>query len=280
MTGSGIVYLVGAGPGDPELITVRGLRCLRRADVVIYDRLVNAALLDEVPPWAELIFAGKAPGMHALRQEEINAVMIERAQAGRVVVRLKGGDPFVFGRGGEEVQALAQAGISFEVVPGVTSAIGVPARAGIPVTHRGVSGAFAVVTAHRAADHDDVNWAALAAIDTLVVLMGVKRLPQVVAMLIRHGRSPGTPVAIIEGGTEPGERVVTATLGDIAERAALAGVRPPATIVIGDVVRLREALHGRVPAVPDADAGAWTTALAEGPFLHLTQVWDGDKLSL
>jgi len=242
MTGSGIVYLVGAGPGDPELITVRGLRCLRQADVVIYDRLVKEALVDEAPPWAERIFAGKVPGMHVLRQEEINAVMIERAQAGRVVVRLKGGDPFVFGRGGEEVQALAEAGIPFEVVPGVTSAIGVPAHAGIPVTHRGISGAFAVVTAHRAAGQDDVNWAALAAIDTLVILMGVKRLPHVVATLIRHGRSPETPVAIIERGTEPGERVVTGTLSDIAERAALAGIRPPATIVIGDVVRLREAL--------------------------------------
>lgn len=248
MTSTGIVYIVGAGPGDPGLITVRGLACLRQADVVIYDRLVNKALLDEAPLWAERIFAGKAPGVYVLLQEEINALMIDRSRAGQVVVRLKGGDPFVFGRGAEEAAACAAAGVRWEVVPGVTSAIGVPACAGIPVTHRGVSGAFAVVTAHRAGDQDDVNWAALAAIDTLVVLMGVKRLPHVVAMLTRHGRAPETPVAIIECGTQPGERMVTGTLGDIAERAALSGIRPPATIVIGEVVRLRETLLGPVPA--------------------------------
>lgn len=266
MTGGGIVYIVGAGPGDPELITVRGLACLRRTDVVIYDRLVNEALVDEVPPWAERIFAGKAPGMHVFRQEKINALMIERAQAGQVVVRLKGGDPFVFGRGGEEIQALAEAGIPFEVVPGVTSALGVPACAGIPVTHRGVSGTFAVVTAHRAGNQDDVNWAGLAAIDTLVVLMGVKRLSHVVAMLIRHGRSPETPVAIVERGTQPGERVLTGTLGDIAERAALAVIRPPATIVIGEVVRLREALDGRVTATPETAFGTWVPAARQTSF--------------
>lgn len=263
MTATGMVYIVGAGPGDPELITVRGLACLRRADVVIYDRLVNEVLVDESPSWAERIFAGKAPGIHVFSQEEINTLMIERAQAGQVVVRLKGGDPFVFGRGGEEVQALAEADIPFEVVPGVTSATGVPARAGIPVTHRGISGAFAVVTGHRAADQDDVNWAALAGIDTLVVLMGVRRLPHIVAMLIRHGRSPETPVAIIERGTQPDERVVTGTLGEIAEQAALAGVRPPATIVIGEVVRLRQMLDGRVPTAPETAFITRVATLAE-----------------
>jgi uroporphyrinogen III methyltransferase/synthase len=244
MMSAGIVYLVGAGPGDPKLITVRGLECLRQAEVVIYDRLVNAALLDEAPVWAERIFVGKTPGIHSFRQEEINAMMIERAWGGQVVVRLKGGDPFVFGRGGEEAAACAAAGVRCEVVPGITSAISVPARAGIPVTHRGLSASFVVITAHRAGDRDDdLNWAAIAAIDTLVVLMGVGRLSHIVARLLEHGRSPKTPAAIIERGTQPDECIVTGALGDIVERATLAGIRPPATIVVGEVVRLRETLH-------------------------------------
>jgi len=242
MNERGVVYLVGAGPGDPGLITVRGQECLRRAEVVIYDRLVNEALLDEAPAWAERIFAGKAPGAQALRQEEINAVMIERARAGLVVVRLKGGDPFVFGRGGEEAAACAAAGVPCHIVPGVSSAVGVPTSAGIPVTHRGVSGAFAVVTARRAGERSDLNWAALAKVDTLIVLMGVGQLSHISATLMQYGQPPDTPVAIIERGTNPGERVVTGTLADIAERAAAASVRPPATIVIGEVVRVRDAL--------------------------------------
>jgi uroporphyrin-III C-methyltransferase len=244
MTTTGIVYLIGAGPGEPDLITVRGLKCLRRADVVVYDRLANHELLEEVPEWAERIYAGKRPGHHTLRQEEINALLIDRAQAGLTVVRLKGGDPFVFGRGGEEAAACAKAGIRWEVVPGISSAIGVPALAGIPVTQRQLASAFAVVTAHRAKDADLLNWAALAQIDTLVILMGVRRLPQISAMLMEHGRSPTTPAAIIERGTLPEERIVTGTLGDLAERALRARVRPPATIVIGDVVRMREKLVG------------------------------------
>ncbi len=247
MAGMGKVFLVGAGPGDPELITVRGLRCLRRADVVIYDRLVSEALLDEVPPGAERIFAGKAPGAHTMSQEEIHALMIDRARAGYTVVRLKGGDPFVFGRGGEEVAACAAAGVPWEVVPGVSSATGVSTRMGIPVTHRGVAGSFAVITGHRADGQDDQNWAALARVDTLVVLMGVKRLPYIVARLIQQGRSPDTPVAIIERGTCPGERVVTGTLADIAVRAAALDIRPPAVILIGDVVRLWEHWKGYLP---------------------------------
>ncbi len=245
MTSNGIVYLVGAGPGDPGLITVRGLECLRRAEVVIYDRLVSEALLDEAPVEAERIFAGKLPGCHVLRQEEINALLVERAHAGQIVVRLKGGDPFVFGRGGEEAAACAAAGVRWQVVPGVTSAIAVPAGAGIPVTHRGLSSSFAVVTAHRASDQEDgLNWAALSAIDTLIVLMGVEQLPRLVVNLIQHGWSPETPTAIIERGTLPGERIVTGILGDIARRAVLAGIRSPATIIIGEVARLRERLLG------------------------------------
>ncbi|NOZ50816.1 MAG: uroporphyrinogen-III C-methyltransferase [Chloroflexi bacterium] len=241
---TGIVYLIGAGPGDPDLITVRGQNCLRQADVVVYDRLVNEALLAEAPPGAERLFAGKMPGYHSLSQQAINRILIERAGAGQVVVRLKGGDPFVFGRGGEEAAACAAAGVRWEVVPGVTSAVAVPTAAGIPVTHRHISGAFAVVTAHRANGQDAPNWAALAQIDTLVVLMGVKRLPHVVARLIEEGRAPETPVAIIERGTQADERVTIGTLADIEQRASTVGVRSPATIVIGEVVRLREQLLG------------------------------------
>lgn len=259
----GKVHLVGAGPGDPDLITVKGLQCLQRADVLLYDRLAPPELLDEAPARAERIYVGKAPGRHRCSQAEINAIMIEQARQGNIVVRLKGGDPFVFGRGGEEALALAAAGIPWEVVPGISSAVGVPARADVPVTHRGIASSFAVVTGHRAGNRDDLNWAALAQIDTLVVLMGVKRLAHVVAMLITHGRAPETPAAIIERGTLAGERVLMGTLGDIAEQAAVAGIRPPATVVIGDVVRLRERLLSPMPVTPEAGFDILTAALAE-----------------
>lgn len=238
----GKVYLVGAGPGDPGLITVKGLHCLRRADVIVYDRLVSENLLDEAQPGAELIYAGKAPRQHALAQHQINALLVARARASKTVVRLKGGDPFVFGRGGEEAEACAAAGVAWEIVPGVSSAVGVPGWAGIPVTHRGVAGAFAVVTAHRAdagADAaDDVDWSALTRIDTLVILMGVERLSHIVALLIAHGRPPATPVAVIENGTLPSQRVTTGPLASIAQRASERDVQSPATIVVGDVVAL------------------------------------------
>ncbi|MFN8473533.1 MAG: uroporphyrinogen-III C-methyltransferase [Anaerolineae bacterium] len=238
----GKVYLVGAGPGDPDLMTVKGLRCVRRADVVVYDRLVSEELLDEAKPGAELVYAGKAPRQQALAQDEINALLVSRARAGKMVVRLKGGDPFVFGRGGEEAEACAAAGVACEVVPGVSSAVGVPACAGIPVTHRGVSGAFAVVTGHRADAGDgagDVDWSALARIDTLIILMGVERLRHIVDLLVAHGRPPETPVAIIENGTLPDQRVTTGSLASIVQRASEAGVQSPAAIIVGDVVGLR-----------------------------------------
>jgi uroporphyrin-III C-methyltransferase len=238
--GRGIVYLVGAGPGDPELITVRGLRCLRQADVVVYDRLVDARLLAEAPPAARRVYAGKSPGRQALRQEEIDALLVRQARAGRVVVRLKGGDPFVFGRGGEEALACAAAGVAWEAVPGITSAVAAPGLAGIPLTQRGVAASFAVVTGH-GAGADRLDWGALARVDTLVVLMGAARLAEIAALLASHGKPPGTPVAIVENGTRDDERVLTGTLGDIAETAA-AGLASPATIVIGEVVRLRQAL--------------------------------------
>jgi uroporphyrin-III C-methyltransferase len=239
--GGGIVYLVGAGPGDPELITVRGLRCLRQADVVVYDRLVDARLLAEAPPAARRVYAGKSPGRQALRQQEIDALLVRQARAGRVVVRLKGGDPFVFGRGGEEALACAAAGVAWEAVPGVTSAVAVPGLAGIPLTQRGVAASFAVVTGH-CAGADRLDWAALARVETLVVLMGAARLGEITALLARHGKPLDTPAAIVENGTREDERVLTGTLGDIAEIAAAAGLASPATLVIGEVVRLRQAL--------------------------------------
>jgi uroporphyrin-III C-methyltransferase/precorrin-2 dehydrogenase/sirohydrochlorin ferrochelatase len=246
---TGTVYLVGAGPGDPKLITVRGLEVLRRADVVVYDRLVSHALLDEAPADAELVYAGKAPGGHCMQQEGINALLVREAQLGKSVVRLKGGDPFVFGRGLEEALACAEAGVPWEVVPGVSSVIGVTARAAIPVTTRGYGGSFAVATAHRAEDGTDpLDWAALARMDTLVILMGVERLGEVVARLGDHGRGPDTPVALVENGTLPNERVVVGTLADIVERAGRARIRPPAVIVVGEVVRLRAVLAATAAA--------------------------------
>jgi uroporphyrinogen III methyltransferase/synthase len=242
----GLVYLVGAGPGDPGLITVKGLACLQKADVVIYDRLVSPALLRQAPQGCEMIDAGKSPQGHALPQEAINALLVEKALAEKVVVRLKGGDPFLFGRGGEEAEALAEAGVPFEVVPGVTSAIAAPAYAGIPVTHRDHTSTFAVVTGHEDPTKADssVDWQKLATgVGTLVLLMGVGNLPQIVAKLIEHGRDARTPVAIVQQGTEARQKTVTGTLADIVERAREADIKPPAVTIVGEVVRLREKLR-------------------------------------
>ena len=242
---SGSVALVGAGPGDPGLMTVRGLAALRRADVVVYDRLIAARLLDEAPACALRVFVGKASGAHTLPQAEINALLIAHARRGRRVVRLKGGDPFVFGRGGEEAEALAAAGIPFEVVPGVSAAVAAPAAAGIPVTHRAVASSFAVVTGH---ERDDagagrVNWARLAtAVDTLVILMGLEHLSRIATALLDAGRAGGTPVALVERGTTSSQRVVVGRLDSIAALAEAAAVRSPAVIVVGEVVALRPLL--------------------------------------
>src|SRR5215207_1676722 len=237
---SGIVYIVGGGPGDPGLITVKGLECLRHADVVLYDRLIAQELLSEVSPQAELIDVGKEPKRHRRSQAEINALLIEKANEGNVVVRLKGGDPFVFGRGGEECQALAEAGIRYEVIPGVSSAIAVPAYAGIPVTQRGVTTAFTVVAGHTGGSDSDVDWEAIARIGTIIFLMGVEHLPEIVPQLIAHGRSADSPAALIQEGTTMNQLVVTATLADIVEKTR--DIHPPAVLVVGDVVRLREQL--------------------------------------
>src|SRR5579885_1695100 len=244
-SGRGKVYLVGAGPGDAELITVKGLRCLRAADVVIYDNLVNVELLDEAPLQARRVFVGKKPGRHSVKQEEINELLIRYARENLVIVRLKGGDPFVFGRGGEEALALAQAGIPFEVVPGVSSAIAVPAYAGIPVTHRHLASSVTIVTGHEDAAHtfSRVDWEALAKLDgTLVILMGVATLAHIVERLRNGGLHPDTPAAVIQEGTVPEQRVVTGTLETIADRAIRAGITSPAVVVIGAVVSLHEAL--------------------------------------
>jgi len=240
----GVVALVGAGPGDPGLLTVRGRRLLRRADVVVYDRLVDRRLLELASPGALRIFAGKARDRQGLAQGAINALLIAHARRGRRVVRLKGGDPFVFGRGGEEAEALAAAGVPFEIVPGVSSAVAVAAYAGIPVTHRRLASSFAVVTGQEAPEKPAraVRWAPLAAADTLVVLMGLTNLGDTARALVAHGRPPNTPVAVIRAGTTREQATVTGTLADIASRVRAAGLEPPAVIVVGEVVRLRERL--------------------------------------
>ena len=242
----GKVYLVGAGPGDPGLMTVRGLECLRQADVVVYDRLVDKSILKEAPLQAERIYVGKASNHHTMKQEAINQLLSEKAREGKTVVRLKGGDPFVLGRGGEEAEALALNYIPFEVVPGVSSAVAVPAFAGIPVTHRGVASSFTVVTGHKASDKGEpsIAWDKLATgTDTLVILMGIGNLANVVDQLIKNNRHPSTPVAVITQGTTPDQRCVTGTLRDIVERVKSEDLRPPSVIVVGDVVNLRDHLH-------------------------------------
>jgi uroporphyrin-III C-methyltransferase len=235
---NGKVYLVGAGPGDPGLLTVRGLELLRRADVIVYDQLVNPVLLEETSRVAVKIFAGKQVGRHCIAQSEINEVLIGYARLGHDVLRLKGGDPFVFGRGGEEAEALAEAGIPFEIVPGVSAAVAVPAYAGIPLTHREFASSFAVVTGHEARKaQSSVDWSKLAtAVDTLVILMGLNNLPIIVANLLKHGRSPETPVAVIRMGTTGEQESVFGSLADIVGKSA--AVEPPALVVVGDVVSL------------------------------------------
>jgi uroporphyrin-III C-methyltransferase/precorrin-2 dehydrogenase/sirohydrochlorin ferrochelatase len=235
----GAVALVGAGPGDPELITVRGRRLLATADVVVADRLVPGLLLDELRPEVELVDASKIPYGPSRTQEEINRILVERAKAGHFVVRLKGGDPYLFGRGGEELLACAAAGVPVTVVPGVTSATAAPAAAGIPVTHRGVAHELVVVSGHVPPDHPEslVDWPAVARLrGTLCVLMGLKNLPQIVATLLAHGRGGDTPVAVIQEATTASQRVLRGRLHSIVDDVRQADLRPPAVVVIGEVV--------------------------------------------
>ena len=261
------MYLVGAGPGDPGLMTRRALELIASADVVLYDRLIPAGALDGARPDAELRYVGKEPGQPAVEQDEINAQLVELGLAGRRVVRLKGGDPFVFGRGGEEAEALAQAGVRFEVVPGVTAGVAAPAYAGIPVTHRDSASAVAFVTGHEdpTKDGSALDWEALARFPgTLVFYMGIKNLPLIAERLVGAGRDGSEPAAVVARGTLAGQTTVGGTLADIAARVEAAGVRPPAITVVGPVAELRETLawleqrplHGQVVAVTRARAQA------------------------
>ena len=244
--GPGLVYLVGAGPGDPGLLTVRGLELLRSADAVVYDRLVPAALVELARDSAERFFVGKHPEDGGVPQSRIAELLVELAHKHAVVVRLKGGDPFVFGRGAEECEALRDAGVPFAVVAGVTAAVAAPGSAGIPLTHRDHASGFAVITGHECEGPTDLDWSALARMPTLVVLMGLRGLSDIAERLMAHGAAAGTPAAVIAHGTLPDERVVVATLGTIAAEAALAVLEAPATLVVGEVVRVRERITGAV----------------------------------
>ncbi|WP_274654423.1 uroporphyrinogen-III C-methyltransferase [Paenibacillus humicola] len=243
----GKVYLTGAGPGDPKLITLRGLETIRLADVLIYDRLVAEELVEEASPSAELLYVGKASGHHTMKQEEINALIADRAMKGCTVTRLKGGDPFVFGRGGEEALYLSALGVEFEIVPGISSCIAAPAYAGIPVTHRKLAASFAVITGHECVDKDgagvDWNWAAGA--ETLVVLMGLQQLPVIVRRLLEAGKDASVPIALIQSGTRETQRIVTGTLADITANPETAHLVSPVAIVIGPVVTLQDSLAWR-----------------------------------
>ena len=267
MAAAGTVYLVGAGPGDPGLVTRRALELVREGDAIVYDRLIPAGLVSEARSDAELRYVGKEPGKPSMEQEDINALLVELGRGGKSVVRLKGGDPFVFGRGGEEAQALVAAGVPFEVVPAVTSGIAAPAYAGIPVTHRDEASAVAFITGHEdpAKPESAIDWEALARFPgTLVFYMGVKQLPEISKRLMAAGRPADMPAAVVERGTLPAQRSVVSTLGEIAKRVADEGVKPPAITLVGPVASLageiawleQRPLHGRTIAVTRARAQA------------------------
>jgi uroporphyrin-III C-methyltransferase / precorrin-2 dehydrogenase / sirohydrochlorin ferrochelatase len=250
----GEVYLVGAGPGDPELLTLRALKLMERAEVMLYDNLVSDAVLELVPPGVERIYVGKQRANHTLRQEEINELLVRHARAGKRVLRLKGGDPFMFGRGGEEIDSLAANGIPFEVVPGITAALGVAAFAGIPLTHRDYAQACLFVTGHLKDGSMDLDWPALARPrQTVVVYMGLLCLPILCAKLVEHGQSPDLPAAVIQQGTAPTQRVVTGTLATLPGLAEHAQLHGPTLIIVGDVVRLRERLNWFQPGPSPAN---------------------------
>lgn len=261
----GIVYLVGAGPGDPGLLTLRGAEVLRTADVLVHDRLVAPALLELAPARAERVDVGKRPGAPGPSQEEICGILIERARRGLRVVRLKGGDPFVFGRGGEEVLALARARVAYEVVPGVSAATAAPAAVGIPVTHRGLARSFAVLTA-TGAGGEGVDLAPIAtAVDTLVVLMAAARLEATCRSLIEAGRSPEEPAAVVSWATTPRQRIAFGTLRTLPTLARAAGIRAPATLVVGEVVRVAMELQALAEPGAPGDLGASGPRAAAAP---------------
>jgi len=241
----GKVYLIGAGPGDIGLLTVKGLKCLQKAEVVVYDFHLNAQILNYINHDAEFIYAGKRGGHHAMTQDEINQALVDRAKEGKIVCRLKGGDPFVFGRGGEEAEVLVKEGIEFEVIPGVSSSIAAPAYAGIPLTHRKYSSSFAVITGNEdiTKPESSIDWSKFAnGFDTLVFLMGVKNIGAITSRLIEHGKSPDTPTAVVRWGTRPDQKTVVSTLKDIAGLVKEENIKPPAVMVVGNVVKLRDTL--------------------------------------
>lgn len=245
-TTAGKVWLVGAGPGDPELLTVKALRLIQSCDVVIHDRLVSQSIMDLIPANTRRIYVGKARSDHAVPQEDINRLLLDEARAGRQVVRLKGGDPFIFGRGGEEIEPLAAAGIPFEVVPGITAASGCAAYAGIPLTHRDYAQSVRFITGHLKNDGVNLHWPELLdPTQTLVFYMGLVGLQAICEQLVAHGRDPQTPVALVEKGTTPQQRVIIATLATISERVAAENVSAPTLTIIGDVVRLHDQLQWR-----------------------------------
>ncbi len=269
----GKVYIVGAGPGDPELITLRAIRCLAKADLVVHDYLAAKELLAYAPEGARRVYVGKQGGNHAMSQDDINSLLVEEAKRGNAVVRLKGGDPFIFGRGGEEALVLAQAGIPFEVVPGVSSAVAAPCYAGIPLTQREYTSTVAFVTGHEDPKKPEsrLHWEHLASIETLVFLMGVKNLPLITAKLMEHGKDPKTPAALVRWGTTPEQETVEGTLGEIGNLAREQGVKPPAVFVVGEVAALRKELawfekkplfgKGVVITRPAAQAGEFAELL-------------------
>jgi uroporphyrin-III C-methyltransferase/precorrin-2 dehydrogenase/sirohydrochlorin ferrochelatase len=260
----GTVYLVGGGPGDPELLTLRALRVLQAADVLLYDHLVAPAVVALARRGAERIYVGKEQSRHTLGQDQINALLVRHAQEGRRVVRLKGGDPYVFGRGGEEILALAERQVPFEVVPGITAASGIAAYAGIPLTHRDLAHACVFVTGHLKDGSLDLNWETLARPkQTLVIYMGVHGLARLCAELVAHGLPAATPAALVENGTTPSQRVIAGTLRDLAALAAAEAVRPPALVIVGEVVALRDRLCWFAPAAAGAQAQARLTQVNE-----------------
>ena len=276
------VFLIGAGPGDPGLMTLKGMECLKKADVIIYDHLVNEAILAYGKKGARLIYAGKEGGNHILTQEEINACLVTEAEKGLTVARLKGGDPFIFGRGGEEAETLAQRGIYFEIIPGVSSAIAAPAYAGIPLTHRSCASSVAFITGHEdpAKDKSHIHWESLAAMETLVFLMGVRNLSHITANLIAAGKPPATPAALVHRGTTPSQKTLTGSLDTLAKLAEEQSFTPPAVLVVGHVVSLRPMLNwfekkpllgkGIVITRPEEQADEFQTLLqAEGAQTYL-----------
>ncbi len=250
LPGTGRVYLVGAGPGDPELLTLRAVRLLQQAQVIVYDHLVSSAVLDFVSPTAERIYAGKRRNEHTMRQEQINALLVKLSLEGKQVVRLKGGDPFMFGRGGEELQALAAHGVAFEVVPGVTAAAGVSSYAGIPLTHRDYAQSCLFVTGHLKDGSADLDWPSLVRLrQTVVIYMGLGGLSEICSQMMAHGALPTLPIAVVQDGTITTQKVITGTLADIPDRVAQAKLKSPCLTIIGEVVKLHAALAWFKPAL-------------------------------